>query len=61
MIKNLGNVDRGIRIALGLGILSLVFVGPQTHFGLLGLVLIATSAISFCPFYHLFGIRTCKS
>lgn len=30
--------DRGIRIALGLGLLSLTVVGPQTLWGLLGLV-----------------------
>ena len=37
MKKNVGTIDRVIRAVAGLGILSLVFVGPQTYWGLLGL------------------------
>lgn len=53
-------IERGLRIALGLGILSLAFVGPATPWGYLGLVPIATGMIGSCPLYTLFGISTCK-
>ncbi|RMD64571.1 MAG: DUF2892 domain-containing protein [Alphaproteobacteria bacterium] len=60
MRANVGTVDRVVRLIVGLGLLSLVFVGPQTPWGLVGLILIATAAIKFCPLYRLLGIRTCK-
>jgi hypothetical protein len=36
-----------------------VFVGPHTPFGWIGLVLIGTAAIGWCPPYALLGINTC--
>lgn len=59
MQVNVGNVERGIRIAAGLGLLSLVFIGPQTLWGLVGLVPLATGAFGYCPPYALLGINTC--
>ncbi|MEY4830619.1 MAG: hypothetical protein RLZZ562_2415 [Planctomycetota bacterium] len=53
-------IERGLRIALGLGILSLAFVGPATPWGYLGLVPIATGMIGSCPLYTLLGFSTCK-
>jgi hypothetical protein len=61
MKKNIGSVDRIIRIVAGLGILSLVFIGPETKWGYLGLIPLATGLIGWCPPYHLLGISTCKS
>ncbi len=58
--SNVGGVDRVVRIIAGLGVLSLVFVGPQTPWGYVGLVLIATGLIGWCPAYLPFGIKTCK-
>jgi hypothetical protein len=58
--SNVGGVDRVVRIIAGLGVLSLVFVGPQTPWGYAGLVLIATGLIGWCPAYLPFGIKTCK-
>ena len=60
MVKNLGSLDRILRAVLGLVLLSLVFVGPKTLWGLIGLVLIGTAVFSFCQAYRLFGIKTCK-
>jgi hypothetical protein len=57
--KNVGSIDRILRIVVGLGLISLVFVGPQTPWGWIGVVPLLTAAISFCPFYTLIGIRTC--
>lgn len=57
-MKNVGNIDRALRVIVGLGLLSLVFVGPQTLWGLVGIVPLATAAIGFCPAYRLLGIST---
>ncbi len=56
---NEGGVDRGLRAVLGLAILSLAFVGPQTPWGYLGLIPLLTAAVGFCPAYALLGINTC--
>ena len=61
MKKNVGSIDRVIRILIGLALLALVFVGPQTPWGWLGLVAIATAGMSWCPLYTLLGIKTCAS
>lgn len=61
MTVNIGNVDRSIRVIVGLVLLALVFVGPQTLWGLVGLIPIATALMGNCPAYSLIGIRTCKS
>ena len=60
MKQNIHNIERIVRILLGLIILSLVFIGPESFWGLLGLVPIATGLIGWCPPYHLLGISTFK-
>lgn len=59
MKTNEGKIDRILRIALGLGLLSLAFVGPQTMWGFFGLVPLLTGAFGFCPLYKVFGLNTC--
>ncbi len=60
MSANVGGLDRILRIVVGLVLLSLVFVGPQTPWGWLGLVPLLTGFISFCPAYSLIGVNTCS-
>lgn len=55
------NIERVIRVVLGLGLLSLTVVGPQTLWGLVGLVPLATGAIGSCPLYTVFGFSTCPA
>lgn len=57
--KNEGTIDRVLRVIAGLVLLSLVFIGPQTMWGLIGIVPLATGLIGFCPLYSIFGINTC--
>ena len=59
--KNIGGFERTIRVLAGLGILSLAFAGPQTPWGFIGLVPLATGLLGWCPPYAIFGISTCKS
>lgn len=59
-MTNEGTLDRTIRIALGAALIALVFVGPQTLWGLVGVVPLLTGLVGFCPLYRLVGIDTCK-
>lgn len=58
--RNVHTMERTIRVALGLGILSLAFLGPRTPWGFLGIVPLVTGLIGSCPLYTLFGISTCR-
>jgi len=57
--RNEHPIERTIRVVIGLVLLSLVFVGPKTLWGLLGIVPLATGLLGSCPLYTLFGISTC--
>ena len=57
--RNEGTFDRAARVIVGLVVLSLVFVGPQTAWGWLGLVPLVTGLVGNCPVYSVFGINTC--
>jgi len=58
---NVGGVDRVLRVVVGIGLLSLVFVGPQTAWGWIGAVPLLTGLLGYCPAYLPFGIKTCKT
>lgn len=60
MSKNVGNIDRVLRVIAGLAILSLLFIldGSQRWLGLIGLVPLVTGVFSFCPAYCLIGVNT---
>lgn len=60
MKKNIGSVERAVRIIVGAAVLTLVFVGPQSAWGYLGIVPLATGLLGWCPLYALFGFSTCK-
>ena len=61
MSRNEGTLDRVIRVVLGLALLALVFVGPKTWIGLIGVVPLLTGVVGFCPVYRLFGLKTSHS
>jgi hypothetical protein len=58
-MTNEGTADRIIRVVIGLGLLSLAFVGPKTAWGWIGVVPLATGILGFCPIYKIVGIHTC--
>lgn len=60
MVRNEGTVDRVLRVIAGVVLLAMVFVGPQTPLGWVGLVPLLTGLVGICPVYSLFGIRTCS-
>ena len=57
--KNEGKLDRTLRVILGAALIALVFVGPQTAWGWVGVVPLVTGLIGNCPVYSLLGINTC--
>lgn len=61
MTRNVGGIDRALRILVGLGLLSLVVLldGPARWWGLVGFVPLLTGLFSTCPLYMLLGFNTC--
>ena len=57
--KNEGTVDRVLRVVAGAALVSLVFVGPETPWGWIGVVPLVTGLLGNCPVYSLLGISTC--
>lgn len=57
--RNVGGVDRILRIAVGLVLIALVFVGPKTPWGWIGIVPLVTGLMRTCPLYSLIGINSC--
>ena len=69
MTTNVGKFDRIARLLLGLILLVAPFITSIPLFqstamaaisAIVGLVLIGTSVVRFCPLYRIFGVRTCK-
>lgn len=61
MTVNMGSADRIIRAIAGIVLLALVFVGPQTPWGWIGIVPLVTALIGNCPAYSLLSIKSCKT
>lgn len=61
MPRNEGTLDRALRVLFGLVLIALVFVGPQTPWGWIGIVPLLTGALGFCPLYTVLGIKTCRA
>ncbi len=60
MPQNIHRYERALRIALGLILTSLAFVGPANYWFLLGLIPLVTGLVGWCPPYSLLGINTNK-
>jgi hypothetical protein len=62
MEANVGGADRVLRIVVGIALLSLFFLleGNARWWGLVGVVLLATGLLRWCPAYLPFGIKTCR-
>jgi hypothetical protein len=64
MVRNEGNLDRILRALVGALLLLAWIVGWTTGtlalvLGVVGVVLVATAAVGFCPLYRVFGLSTC--
>ncbi|MBM4119123.1 DUF2892 domain-containing protein [bacterium] len=59
MVKNMGSVDRLVRLVLG-AIILLVSIGAKSWWALIGAVLIVTALVKSCPLYVPFRFSTNK-
>ncbi|TDK42254.1 YgaP family membrane protein [Antarcticimicrobium luteum] len=59
MLRNEGTIDRALRVIVGLVLLSLIFIGPKTMWGLVGLIPLLTGLAGHCPLYKVLGLSTC--
>lgn len=60
MKKNVGGIDRILRILVGVALIALTLTKVIGIWGWIGVMPLATGLISFCPLYPLLGINTCK-
>jgi len=60
-MKNVGGIDRGVRIAVGLVLIVLAITDVFAPWGWIGVVPLFTGLFSWCPVYIPFGIRTCAT
>jgi membrane-associated protease RseP (regulator of RpoE activity) len=58
MAANIGTPDRVLRIVIGVLLIALVFMGPRTPWGWIGIIPLVTALFNFCPLYALLGIKT---
>lgn len=70
MIANVGSMDRAFRLVLGVALISVamfsgwtIFDGVALKYGAVavGIVMLATAAVRFCPLYTILGIKTCRN
>jgi hypothetical protein len=61
MLRNLGNLDRGLRAALGLLMIAAAVFGVIGTWGWLGLVPLTTAFFGVCPAYLPFGLSSCPN
>jgi hypothetical protein len=61
MQKNVGSLDRALRIVVGIALIALAATGTVGPWGWIGAVPLATALIGWCPAYSLLGIKTCKT
>ncbi|MBM3608126.1 MAG: DUF2892 domain-containing protein [Alphaproteobacteria bacterium] len=57
--NNVGGIDKVLRIIVGVALLSLIFIGPKTWWGLIGLIPLGTALLGTCPLYSIIGVSTC--
>lgn len=60
MTTNIHKYERGARIAIGIALVAMAFVGPANKWFLVGLVPLVTGLVGWCPPYAMLGINTCN-
>jgi hypothetical protein len=60
MIKNVGGLDRTIRITMGLALIAAAATGTIGLWGWVGVVPLLTGSLGWCPPYSLLGLNTCS-
>jgi hypothetical protein len=61
MTKNVGGIDRIIRIVVGLALIAAAAMGSIGVWGYIGVVPLLTGLMGWCPPYAMLGFNTCKT
>lgn len=66
MTKNVGAVDRAVRLVIGIALLALAFLHVVTGTMaivayIVGAVALVTGLVRFCPVWSIFGVNTCQT
>lgn len=61
MPRNEGNVDRALRVIVGIVLIVMALRGMYTPWTWIGVVPLLTGLVGTCPVYSLLGIKTCKT
>lgn len=56
--KNVGKIDRIVRIVLGILLIGNIFYGLHSPVGWIGIVLLLTGLFATCPLYSALGLNT---
>jgi membrane-bound ClpP family serine protease len=59
MKVNVGNIDRILRIIVGIALIALAATNTVGVWGYIGVVPLLTGIFKFCPAYTLLGISSC--
>ena len=60
MKKNVGGIDKALRILVGAGLIGATLAGMLPAWGYLGVVPLATGVLGWCPLYPLLGLNSCS-
>jgi hypothetical protein len=63
MTRNVGNLDRGLRVVIGLALLAFALMSGHQYawIGWIGVVPLLTAAMGSCPLYSVLGMSTCPA
>jgi hypothetical protein len=61
MTRNVGGIDRVLRIIVGLALIGLTLAGLIGWWGWIGVVPLGTALLGYCPLYPLLGLNTCPA
>ncbi|HXH02111.1 MAG TPA: DUF2892 domain-containing protein [Candidatus Competibacteraceae bacterium] len=61
MTKNVGSIDKIVRIVVGLLLIVLALTGTIGWWGWIGVLPVATALMGWCPGYHVLGLSTCPA
>ena len=59
MPRNVGSIDRILRMVAGLALIALAATGTIGAWGYVGIVPLLTAFVGYCPAYGLIGLNTC--
>lgn len=58
MARNVGSIDRALRVLVGLALIIAALTGTIGWWGYIGIVPLLTAFVGYCPAYSLIGMNT---